>query len=522
MGAAGRRRGRVPQHPGRPASRARARGWSCSKHGDRRRPRRPAHARTCCATRARPTCSTTVPTSEPCRSCSATRRSAPRRCTRWCPPSVCGRCTSRAHPRASNGRHASVTCCRWPVPDACRPRPPCARRPRGASARQLRQQLDDAPGGGSTGRSRFDENFADSGQVAAEQGENRLAGGLAQRAARRGRAGAGQARRRHLRPVRDVRRADRRGPPRGHAGHPVSASTTPDERRRDVARWLATVHLRQTVLRLAAARRPAAADEAWAEAQLLPARSSCGAACRAPTAATRSAWPGGSSGRLGARGHPPGAGRRAAARRGQDRVRPRHLRPGRRHPVRAEVAGRDAASAWTRGRGFTRRVGLYLLHPELGGDLLGDGRQRSAHRGVGPASTTDRRARGRSIPTSRRRSRPPTTTESWLRGRPDGSDPRRGARARWRCRPLRASPTRPACAFSAPVLEDLATVRRVGRQLAVALLDRRKQLDHGVRGVGLQRPVLRVAWPRAPRVSRRCTPRGSTAGSTRPASCAGS
>ena len=35
----------------------------------------------------------------------------------------------------------------------------------------------------------------------------------------------------------------------------------------------------------------------------------------------------------------------------------------------AKVAGRDMA-AWSADRGFTRRVGLYLLHPELGADLL--------------------------------------------------------------------------------------------------------------------------------------------------------
>jgi hypothetical protein len=35
------------------------------------------------------------------------------------------------------------------------------------------------------------------------------------------------------------------------------------------------------------------------------------------------------------------------------------------------VAGRDMAKDWTRTRGFTRRVGLYLMHPDLGGDLLG-------------------------------------------------------------------------------------------------------------------------------------------------------
>lgn len=34
------------------------------------------------------------------------------------------------------------------------------------------------------------------------------------------------------------------------------------------------------------------------------------------------------------------------------------------------VAGRSAAEQWSRGRGFTRRVGLYVRHPHLGGDML--------------------------------------------------------------------------------------------------------------------------------------------------------
>jgi hypothetical protein len=34
------------------------------------------------------------------------------------------------------------------------------------------------------------------------------------------------------------------------------------------------------------------------------------------------------------------------------------------------VAGREAADDWIRTKGFTRRVGLYLHHPRLGGDLL--------------------------------------------------------------------------------------------------------------------------------------------------------
>ena len=34
------------------------------------------------------------------------------------------------------------------------------------------------------------------------------------------------------------------------------------------------------------------------------------------------------------------------------------------------AAGRQMGQAWTEGKGFTRRVGLYLSHPELGGDML--------------------------------------------------------------------------------------------------------------------------------------------------------
>lgn len=40
--------------------------------------------------------------------------------------------------------------------------------------------------------------------------------------------------------------------------------------------------------------------------------------------------------------------------------------------ISGSVVGRDAATIqdWTRARGFTRKVGLYLQHPKLGGDLL--------------------------------------------------------------------------------------------------------------------------------------------------------
>jgi len=34
------------------------------------------------------------------------------------------------------------------------------------------------------------------------------------------------------------------------------------------------------------------------------------------------------------------------------------------------AAGRSMADAWTEGKGFTRKVGLYLRHPVLGGDML--------------------------------------------------------------------------------------------------------------------------------------------------------
>jgi hypothetical protein len=37
----------------------------------------------------------------------------------------------------------------------------------------------------------------------------------------------------------------------------------------------------------------------------------------------------------------------------------------------AAAAGREAAELWVRTQGFTRRVGLYVTHPELGGDHLG-------------------------------------------------------------------------------------------------------------------------------------------------------
>ncbi len=36
----------------------------------------------------------------------------------------------------------------------------------------------------------------------------------------------------------------------------------------------------------------------------------------------------------------------------------------------AKLAGRDAAKLWIKSTGFTRKVGLYLHHPEIGADML--------------------------------------------------------------------------------------------------------------------------------------------------------
>ena len=36
----------------------------------------------------------------------------------------------------------------------------------------------------------------------------------------------------------------------------------------------------------------------------------------------------------------------------------------------AKMAGREMAELWVRSTGVTRRIGLYLKHPEIGGDLL--------------------------------------------------------------------------------------------------------------------------------------------------------
>ena len=48
----------------------------------------------------------------------------------------------------------------------------------------------------------------------------------------------------------------------------------------------------------------------------------------------------------------------------------RRVRARRRRRCRARSSGREHAEAWSESTGFTRRVGLYLRHTELGGDRI--------------------------------------------------------------------------------------------------------------------------------------------------------
>ena len=87
---------------------------------------------------------------------------------------------------------------------------------RGRLVGQLRQM-----GHGAGGSLDFDEGFADSGQVTAERGEvDALAGSLLETLQDIDDALV-EVRRRHLRDVRVVRQADRRGPARGDARGPA-------------------------------------------------------------------------------------------------------------------------------------------------------------------------------------------------------------------------------------------------------------------------------------------------------------
>ena len=97
------------------------------------------------------------------------------------------------------------------------------------------------------------------------------------------------------------------------------------------------------------------------------------------------------------------------------------------------VVGHDQAviHQWTLTTGFTRRVGLYLLHPELGRRPVGRGRQRAPHRGVDPRAPPpgptldDRPGPGHAHSTT------PTTIEPRARARRGGAAAGRLAPVRW-------------------------------------------------------------------------------------------
>jgi hypothetical protein len=132
------------------------------------------------------------------------------------------------------------------------------------------------------------------------------------------------------------------------------------------------LHLAKRAIGTAVPRGPSRADEAWAEAQLLPGELALWIRMKRAD-----------------RRHAAGVARRVEAALGDRATRP-VLAAALLHDVgKIEsgfgVYGRTAATlsaiavhhdqdvirAWTRTTGFTRRVGLYLQHPKLGGDLLG-------------------------------------------------------------------------------------------------------------------------------------------------------
>ena len=193
--------------------------------------------------------------------------------------------------------------------------------------------------------------------------------------------------------------------PRGHAGHPVLHPA------RVAVRW----PRRRTWSGASSARCaravPGRSAETWVEARLLPGRAGAVATrCPGPTAATRSGWPSGWSGRSGHEATRPVLAAALLHDVGQDRERPRHLRARGRHAV---------------GQGRRRRDGRHLaqaarLRPQ-GGPLPPArpdrrrppraGRQRSAHRRVDagappPGVRVDASTRPSPTP-----SRPPTTTD---------------------------------------------------------------------------------------------------------------
>ena len=142
------------------------------------------------------------------------------------------------------------------------------------------------------------------------------------------------------------------------------------------------------------------------------------------------------------------------------------------------------ADAWSERSGFTRRVGLYLRHPELGGDRIRAGRRPDeAARWAGAHHDSGRACDRLGIP---RASSPPST-------RPTTTDAESAARSRWTQRAestaSRASARRDAhrrstgvaiASASRPRRAMRVDLGRVGLELRVALLHRPEELDDRV------------------------------------------
>jgi len=130
-----------------------------------------------------------------------------------------------------------------------------------------------------------------------------------------------------------------------------------------------TVHLARRFFGSLRPGGPSAADQAWVDAQLLPTEQRLWARMSGPD-----------------RRHAAGVAREVARALGHEANRPvlaaallhdvGKVESGLRTYGRVvatlcgKVAGPEMAHTWRNGRGYTRRVGLYLLHAEIGADLL--------------------------------------------------------------------------------------------------------------------------------------------------------
>ena len=185
------------------------------------------------------------------------------------------------------------------------------------------------------------------------------------------------------------------------------------------------------------------------------------------------------------------------------------------------AAGHDMAPLWSKKRGITRRVGLYLRHPELGADRIrvAGGPDVAARWAAAHHDRTAWDATGHPDARARRARTTPTTTER----RPRGSCVRCGGAARRRRRTRSSTLAAIASAFSAPSASARCTYPGSRSSAAYRSWTRTQQLHHRLGGRVLQRAVAlpvelgRDVVDRGARSSRR----GSPAGSRRPASASG-